>query len=565
MPHEDVRQIRDSLDSVNPEELKAAVQDAELEDIDPNAAPAVAGTAAEQMGEQLAQEDDGDDGDDEFKPITDIQIPQWLEIIGVMTGISGMLYKLEEERAKRAEEGWQNPYLEVEEVVMTMHFEGLVGFIIFCNCLTLGWEASLEKGEMAGFFGGCEHLFTIFFFIEWCMRMVAFGWIWAFEAANFADTCLVFGTGVLLKWFAEPMGFDTGALRILSALRILRLVRLARAMRLNPSFKEMWILIHGLTTSARPLLWTLVIAVSVLYVFAIAATEIIGKSPDFKDNDYAQELFGNFFRSLFTMVQLITMDTYCDLIIRPMMEVQPWLALFFVFFITVGVFIVMNLVTAIIVENAFAIVKDDSDSVAKEAELNKRHELKMLADLFFEIDLDGSGELSREEFFGSLKNKKVGQMLDLIEMKPAQLVEVWEVLDDGDGQLTIKEFTDGIRRMKGDAKAKDVADVIKKLRTTDKKHHDLKEQAQKYSDTLHELEKDAEEMAKNSEEVVSLFKEMYHRLTKHIERGEAEDKRRQMENARLAKMAEEEQEESEEEDGTEDSEEDGEHDEDEEF
>merc|ERR1719163_481176 len=114
-------------------------------------------------------------------------------------------------------------------------------------------------------------------------------------------------------------------------------------------------------------------------------------------------------------------------------------------------------------------------------------------------------------------------MLDILEMKTVELTEVWEVLDDGDGNLTIKEFTDGIRRMKGDAKAKDIADVVKKLRFTDRKHQELQEQAQRYSETLHALERDTEDMAKTTEAILALFKEMYHRLDVHIKRGERED------------------------------------------
>lgn len=161
----------------------------------------------------------------------------------------------------------------------------------------------------------------------------------------------------------------------------------------------------------------------------------------------------------------------------------------------------------------------------------------MLSDLFMEIDLDGSGELSKDELFSSMKNKKVMQMLDVLEMQVSELTEVWDVLDDGDGLLTIKEFTDGIRRMKGEAKAKDIADVIKKLRVTDRKHLELQEQAARYSDTLHALEKDAEEMANDTHQVVGLFKEMYHRLDNYILKGQTEDRRRVRELDRLAKQA----------------------------
>jgi hypothetical protein len=263
----------------------------------------------------------------------------------------------------------------------------------------------------------------------------------------------------------------------------------------------------------------------------------VGKSPEFEDNEIVQQQFGDFLRSMFTMVQLITMDTYCDDIIRPVAKEKPALAVFFVLFIAVGVFVVMNLVTAIIVDTAQNIVKQDTEQQAKEEENKKRRDLKLLSELFMEIDLDGSGELSRQEFFTSLKNEKVKRMLTVMDMKVGELEETWDVLDDGDGLLTIKEFTNGIRRMKGEAKAKDIADVVKQLRTTNKKHHDLKAQATRYSDTLSGLERDTAEMAKDCEMIVTLFKEMYHRLSGHVVQGEREDRNRRIETAKLEKLA----------------------------
>jgi len=482
--------------------------------------------------------DDEEEEKPEFPPITEIPVPEFIHAIFALTGVTDLMYRISVAREKRRAEDFQNPYLELEEIILSMQFETLIGTMIVINCIVIGWEATVEEGELAGVFNLFEHFFTLFFFIEWCLRIRAFGWVWVVEPPNAADTVLVFGTGVLIKWVAEPMGLDFAGFRILTVLRAARLVRLARAVRLMPAMKEMWTLVRGLMTSARPLLWTLVIAFTVMYVFAIAATELIGKSPAFADHEYAQELFGDFFRSMFTMTQMITMDTYCDLIIRPMCRVEPLVGLFFILFITVGVFIVMNLVTAIIVENAFSIAKEDQEASAKEEDQKKKRDLKLLADLFMEIDLDGSGELSRDEFFSSLKNKKVKDLLSVMEMKTCELEEVWDVLDEGDGLLTIKEFTDGIRRMKGDAKAKDVADVIKRLRVTDAKHRDLQGQAARYGATLKALEVDATEIAHDMHEVAILFKEMYHRLSGFIAHGERQDKHRLQAERKLAKMAE---------------------------
>jgi len=486
------------------------------------------------MGDDDEDEEDGE----EFGIVTTIRTPEWVEGLMALSGLSELSWKIEEERTKRNDEMYTNPYSEIEELVMSLYFEMFIGFFIVLNCIVIGWQASVAEGELTGAFNGIEHFFTAFFFTEWCLRILAFGWVWAFELVNFADSCLVFGTGVLLKWVAEPLGVDFGQFRIMTVLRALRLVRLARAVRLKPMFKEMWMLIHGLITSIRPLLWTLVIAFSVLYVFAIAGTELIGKSPDFVENDVAQLLFGDFFRSMFTMVQLITMDTYCDSVVRPLMYYKPFLAFFFILFITVGVFIVMNLVTAIIVDNAFKNRQDDHESRCKDEEERKRSDLKMLAELFMEIDLDGSGELSKEEFFGSLRNPKVQSMLDILEMKVIELTEIWEVLDDGDGLLTIKEFTDGIRRMKGDAKAKDCADVIKRLKVTERLHNQLQRQAENYRNTLKSLEVDAVEIAKDAQDMMSLFKEMYHRMSGYIAEGERQDQFRKRELDKMAKLVE---------------------------
>lgn len=500
------------------------------------------GTAMTNNTEGLAMlkdDGEGDEDDDTFKPITEIKVPEFVDIFFALTGVSDVMYKVERERNRRSEEGYQNPYLEIEEIVLSQNFEVFIGAVIVFNCILIGWQASLPEGELGALFNVFEHCFTLLFFVEWCSRMLAFGWAWAFEPLNAADSALVFGTGVLLKWVAEPAGFDLGNFRILTVLRAFRLVRLARTVRLKKFYKELWVLIKGLTTSARLLMWTMTIAFCVFYVFAIAAVEFIAKNPDFNDDEYAHELFGNFLRAMFTFVQMVTMDTYCDLIIRPLMATEPMLAIFFIIFITLGVFVLMNLVTAVIVENAFNIVHEDKDAMAKEEENKKRRELKQLSALFMEIDTDGSGELSRDEFFHSLHNANVKRMLDTLEMKVIELEETWEVLDDGDGLLTIKEFTDGIRRMKGEAKAKDIADVIKNLRTTDRKHMELKEQAQRYSDTLHALERDADQISTDAREVATLFKEMYHRLSSFIAKGEKQDKRRVREHDKLARLAEE--------------------------
>ena len=133
-------------------------------------------------------------------------------------------------------------------------------------------------------------------------------------------------------------------------------------------------------------MWTILIATVVLYLGGLAATEIIGKSELFLDEPNIQYLFGDLLKSMYTMIQLLTLDTWVDTIAR--YAIDPTFSangkayfpycIFFVLFIGIGVFVFWNLITAIIVETAFAISSDDSNSQARELEMAKKAEIESL-------------------------------------------------------------------------------------------------------------------------------------------------------------------------------------------
>eukprot|EP00747_Dinoflagellata_sp_TGD_P183072 gnl/TRDRNA2_/TRDRNA2_37737_c0_seq1.p1 gnl/TRDRNA2_/TRDRNA2_37737_c0~~gnl/TRDRNA2_/TRDRNA2_37737_c0_seq1.p1 ORF type:complete len:565 (+),score=133.43 gnl/TRDRNA2_/TRDRNA2_37737_c0_seq1:111-1805(+) len=494
-----------------------------------------------------------DDEQDDLQALTNMERPAWLDTIFALSGVTNLEYNIQKEREKIMDQYYQHPYPAIHSIVMNMNFEVFVAAVIMLNSMTIGWQVSIPPGELEGFFDAVEHLFTAFFVVEWCMRMIAFRWVWFFEVQNMADSSLVFFTGVLPKWILSPLGVQLTWIRMVTCLRVLRLIRLARAVRLVNGFKEMWILLHGLQVSLRPLLWTAMIAGVIMYVFSVLGTEIIGKADVFADNDFCgdyagafeaghlpagpQDMFGTLMKSMFTMVQLMTMDKWADTVARPIMSCNFGLAFFFVGFVSLGVFVVLNLVTAIIVENAFTIAMEDAESQAKDMEIQKKTELKVLAQLFLEIDKDGSGTLTTEEFDSALKMPKVHRLLQSMEMNVEELREAWTILDDGDGQLTVKEFTSGLRRMKGEAKSKDVIDVIRRLHVTAKSSRDLQRQADTFCYTIGSLEEDVNRMSQDTSEVLALLHEMYHRLQVHIERGERQDKMEQRKKAAEAKRA----------------------------
>ena len=68
--------------------------------------------------------------------------------------------------------------------------------------------------------------------------------------------------------------------------------------RLQPQFKEMWLLIRGLIDSLSTLFWTYVIISWTLYIFAIASVTLLARDADFKDDEVVQEQFGGVLSSM---------------------------------------------------------------------------------------------------------------------------------------------------------------------------------------------------------------------------------------------------------------------------
>jgi len=484
---------------------------------------------AERIEREMAEEINAQAENAQFK------IPAWVNIAGALLGVLQISYRIEQERERRADDYFSNPRPEIYSFVASMSFEVGVAILIAINCVLLGWQASLPDGENAVLFDIGEHVFVSLFLIEWTLRVLAFGWVWIFEFSNMADTMMVFVFGVFPKWILDPLGIDAAFIRVFTVLRALRLARLARAVRLRPAFKELWILIHGLTTSFRPLMWTVLIATIVLYLGGLAATELLGKSPLFVDEVNVQFLFGDLLKSMYTMIQLLTLDTWTDTIARYTIDPKfssngnayfPY-CLFFVMFIGIGVFVFWNLITAIIVETAFAISDADSNSQAREIEMAKKAEIESLTQIFLEIDEDHSGELDFEEFEKALHIPKVKQMLDVLGVQANELEAVWYVLDDGDNHLTIKEFTTGIRRMRGQAKAKDLADTVKRLRHATRSAGELLSQADQFHRSISFLEEECSRISDDTGRMVGLFHEMYHRLSAHLDICHKQDKQRE--------------------------------------
>ncbi|MDH5822118.1 ion transporter [Luteimonas sp. RD2P54] len=135
----------------------------------------------------------------------------------------------------------------------------------------------------------------------------------------------------------------SGPLAVLRALRVLRVLRLASMMpRLRFVVEALLRAIPGIGAIGGLIL-------ILFYVAAVIATSLFGS--DFP------EWFGGLGASFYSLFQIMTLESWSMGIVRPVMEVHPWAWAFFVPFILLATFTMLNLFIAVIV-NAMQTLHD---------------------------------------------------------------------------------------------------------------------------------------------------------------------------------------------------------------
>jgi len=98
----------------------------------------------------------------------------------------------------------------------------------------------------------------------------------------------------------------------------------------------------GALLAAIPGLGSIALMLMVLYyVFAVIATNLFAQA--------FPEWFGHLGRTLYTLFQIMTLESWSMGIVRPLMQQFPYAWLFFIPFILVATFTMLNLFIAIIV------------------------------------------------------------------------------------------------------------------------------------------------------------------------------------------------------------------------
>jgi voltage-gated sodium channel len=198
--------------------------------------------------------------------------------------------------------------------------------LILINAAILGLETSpAAMARWGPTLTMLDQIILAVFVVEIALRMAAHG------LRFFRDPWSVFDFIVV----AIALMPASGPFAVLRALRVLRVLRL---ITMVPSMRRV---VAGLLSAIPGLASVFAIIAIIFYVGAVIATKLFGAS--------FPAWFGTIGESAYSLFQIMTLESWSMGIVRPVMEVYPHAWAFFIVFILVSTFTMLNLFIAVIV------------------------------------------------------------------------------------------------------------------------------------------------------------------------------------------------------------------------
>ena len=214
--------------------------------------------------------------------------------------------------------------------------------VILINAVTLGLETFPAMMDRAGpLILTIDRICLSIFVAELVARLYALGLRFFRSGWNVFDFVII-GISLLPA---------TGGFSVLRALRILRVLRV---ISVTPSLRRV---VDGLGRALPGMGSVFLLIAIIYYIAAVMATKLFGAS--------FPQWFGSLSITAFTLFQIMTLEGWSGEIVRPVMEVYPYAWAFFVPFILITTFAVLNLIVGLIVNSMQEAASEDERAVTE--------------------------------------------------------------------------------------------------------------------------------------------------------------------------------------------------------
>jgi len=218
----------------------------------------------------------------------------------------------------------------------------IIGVIVF-NAIILGLETSTVVMDGAGgVIVLLDQLCLTIFVVEILAKLFAYGLRFFRNPWNLFDFVIV---GISL----------VPATQGLSVLRALRILRVLRVISVAPRLRRV---VEGFITALPGMGSVFLLMGIIFYIGAVMATKLFGQT--------FPEWFGTLGGSAYSLFQIMTLESWSMGIVRPVMETYSWAWAFFIPFIMVTTFAVVNLLVGLIVNSMQDAHAEESNAATDE-------------------------------------------------------------------------------------------------------------------------------------------------------------------------------------------------------
>uniref|UniRef100_A0A8C5GAV5 Voltage-dependent T-type calcium channel subunit alpha-1H-like n=1 Tax=Gouania willdenowi TaxID=441366 RepID=A0A8C5GAV5_GOUWI len=294
-----------------------------------------------------------------------------------------------------------------QSVISHKLFDHVVLVFIFLNCITIALERPgiQPHSTERRFLRVSNYVFTVIFLAEMAIKVVALGFCFGKQSYlqsswNVLDGVLVF---VSLVDILVSLAY-TGGNKILGILRVLRLLRTLRPLRVISRAPGLKLVVETLITSLRPIGNIVLICCAFFIIFGILGVQLfkgkfyhcegldtknVTNKSDCLQAQYRWRRrkynFDNLIQALMSLFVLSCKDGWVNIMYdgldavgvdqQPVRNHNPWMLLYFISFLLIVSFFVLNMFVGVVVENFHKCRQDQEE---EEARLREEKRLKMI-------------------------------------------------------------------------------------------------------------------------------------------------------------------------------------------
>ncbi|GJL64576.1 MAG: hypothetical protein NPIRA04_32300 [Nitrospirales bacterium] len=216
-------------------------------------------------------------------------------------------------------------------IVSAPLFERLIIGLILVNGVILGMETSPDLvAQFGDFFHLANHFILGVFILEAALKMMA---VAPQVSRYFKDGWNIFDFSVIVFSLIPATG---------EFAMIARLARLLRVVRLISTIPELRLIVSTLVRSIPSMIHVMTLMGVIFYIYAITGFQL------FHEHDPTH--WRSLGISLLTLFRVVTLEDWTDVMYKAM-ELHPFAWMYFVSFVVLGTFVVVNLFIAVVINN----------------------------------------------------------------------------------------------------------------------------------------------------------------------------------------------------------------------